>query len=170
VEGDAFADGHDALTILLRYRPETTQQWTDIPMKLLGNDRWRASFSVTLLGRWKYTITGWVDHFATWRRDLVKKHEAGQDVQVDLLIGARFIDEASSRATAEDRLLLAKWTKDVGSEETPAADRIRIALSAEVETLMAKYPDRRFATTYHRELLILLAPHKAHFTPCPPTI
>lgn len=164
VEADAFADGHDALTVVLRYRPGTTQHWTDVPMKLLGNDRWRASFSVTLIGRWHYTITGWVDHFATWRRDLVKKHEAGQDVQVDLLIGARFIDEASSRATAEDRRILAKWAKDVGSEETPAVDRIRIALSAEVESMMAKYPDRRFATTYERELTVVVDREKARFS------
>src|SRR5262249_28254160 len=156
-----FADGHDALTVVLRYRPGTTQHWTDVPMKLLGNDRWRASFSVTLIGRWHYTITGWVEHFATWRRDLVKKHEAGQDVQVDLLVGARFIEEASSGATTEDGGILAKWAKDVGSEETPAVDRIRIALSAEVESMMAKYPDRRFATTYDRELSVVVDREKA---------
>jgi starch synthase (maltosyl-transferring) len=163
VEVDAFADGHDALTVLLRYRPEASQQWTDVPMTLLGNDRWRASFSVTMVGRWQYTITGWVDHFTTWRRDLGKKHEAGHDVQVDLLIGARLIDEASVRATAEERQILAKWAKDLSSEK-PVAERIRLALSPEVGSLMAKYPDRRFASTYERELTVVVDRDKARFS------
>ena len=163
VEADAFADGHDALTVLLRCRPEATHQWTDVPMTLIGNDRWRAAFTVTLLGRWQYTITGWVDHFATWRRDLVKKTEAGQDVQVDLLIGARLIDEASVRAIAEERQILAKRAKEIAYEETPVAERIRIALSAEVGALMTKHPDRRFATTYARELVVVVDRERARF-------
>ena len=107
VEADAFADGHDVIRVLLQCRHETTAQWTEIPMTFLTNDRWRAVFPVTLLGRWSYTITGWVDHFATWRRDLLKKVEAKQNVQVDLLIGAKFIHEASRRATTDERHTLA---------------------------------------------------------------
>src|SRR5262249_53370208 len=145
VEADAFADGHDALTVLLRYRPQGSPQWTEVPMTLLGNDRWRASFRVTTVGRWEYTITAWVDHFSTWRRDLSKKHEDGQDVQIDLLIGARIIDEASARATGEGHHVLATWGKNLGSETFPTAERIRIALSPEVANLMMKFPDRRFA-------------------------
>jgi starch synthase (maltosyl-transferring) len=164
VEADAFTDGHDALTVLLRYRPEERQPWTDIPMKFVGNDRWRASFPVTMIGRWQYTITGWVDHFATWRHDLVTKIEAGQDIQVDLLIGARFIDEAGGRATTEERHTLATWGKNLCSEEIPHSERIRIALSAELETFMARYPDRRFASTYDRELTVVVDPEKARFS------
>jgi starch synthase (maltosyl-transferring) len=164
VEVDAFADGHDVITVLLQYRQEAIRQWTEAPMEFLGNDRWRVSFPVTKIGRWQYTITAWIDHFATWRRDLVKKTEAGQDIQVDLLIGAKFIDEASGRATTEDRRTLAKWGKDLCSEDIPEADRIRMALSKEVETLMARYPDRRFASTYDRELTVIVDREKARFS------
>ncbi len=164
VEVDAFADGHDALTVLLRYRPEAVQQWTDIPMEFLGNDRWRASFPVTMVGRYRYTVTGWVDRFVTWRRDLLKKIEAQQDVQVDLLIGAKLIDEASGRATAQEGRALAMRSRELRSQETPDSERLRIALSAEVETLMAKYPDRRFVSTYGRELSVVVDREKARFS------
>jgi len=164
VEVDAFADGHDALTVLLRYRPETVQQWTDIPMEFLGNDRWRASFPVTMVGRYRYTVTGWVDRFVTWRRDLLKKIEAQQDVQVDLLIGAKLVDEASGRATTQEGRVLAMRSKELRSQETPDSERLRIALSAEVETLMAKYPDRRFVSTYDRELSVVVDREKARFS------
>ena len=164
VEVDAFADGHDALTVLLRYRPEAVQQWTDVPMEFLGNDRWRASFPVTMVGRYRYTVTGWVDRFVTWRRDLLKKIEAQQDVQVDLLIGAKLIDEASGRATAQEGRALAMRSRELRSQETSDSERLRIALSAEVETLMAKYPDRRFVSTYDRELSVVVDREKARFS------
>ena len=164
VEVDAFADGHDALTVLLRYRPEAVQQWTDVPMEFLGNDRWRASFPVTMVGRYRYTVTGWVDRFVTWRRDLLKKIEAQQDVQVDLLIGAKLIDEASGRATAQEGRALAMRSRELRSQETSDSERLRIALSAEVETLMAKYPDRRFVSTCGRELSVVVDREKARFS------
>src|SRR6476620_2618857 len=133
VEADVFADGQGVITVLLQYRHEATAKWTEIPMAFLNNDRWRGSFSVTDLGRWCYTITGWVDHFATWRGSLLKKLEAKQDVQVDLLIGAKLIEDASRRATTEARHTLATWGKTLASGDTPEVERIRLALSAELE-------------------------------------
>src|SRR2546429_9543527 len=57
VEADIFADGHDALGAVLRYRvlpihgevaaqpPEgLVHTWTEVPMAPLVNDRWRARF------------------------------------------------------------------------------------------------------------------------------
>ena len=164
VEADAFTDGHDVITVLLQYRHEGTDKWTEIPMTFLNNDRWRASFTVTGLGRWCYTITGWVDHFATWRGGLLKKQEAKQDVQVDLLIGAKLIEDASRRATTEERHTLARWGKTLASGDTPEAERIRLALSAELETVMARYPDRRVASTYDRELTVVVDREKARFS------
>ena len=35
-----------------------------------------ASFAVEEIGRYSYTVSGWVDHFKTWSRDLAKRVEA----------------------------------------------------------------------------------------------
>lgn len=75
-------------------------------MELLGNDRWRASFRVPELGRYYYTIAAWVDRFATWRRDLEKRAEAGQDLSVHFLEGAQLVRQAASRARGRDRMRL----------------------------------------------------------------
>lgn len=164
VEADAFVDGHDALTVVLRYRPEAAQQWTEVSMTSLGNDRWRGSFLVTGVGRWHYTVTGWVDHFVTWRRDLGKRIGAGQNVQVDLLVGAAIIEGAAARAATEDRRTLTKWGKELRSDDMPDKKRVELALSAEVEALVATYPDRRFSSTYERELAVVVDPEKARFS------
>ena len=41
VEADILTDGHDALSCALLYRKEGDDEWTEVPMEPLGNDRWR---------------------------------------------------------------------------------------------------------------------------------
>ncbi len=50
VEADVFTDGHDAVAALLLYRHESSHDWHSLPMEPLGNDRWRAHFTVQVLG------------------------------------------------------------------------------------------------------------------------
>ena len=79
VEADVFTDGHDAIAASLLARREGSKEWTEIPMKPLVNDRWEAAFRVGELGRYGYKVQGWVDHFETWRRDLLKRIKAESD-------------------------------------------------------------------------------------------
>jgi starch synthase (maltosyl-transferring) len=155
VEADVFADGHDVLSARLSYRHEQDARWTEVPMDFLGNDRWRASFAASRLGCYRYRVAGWIDHFATWRRDMRKKLDAEQRVPIELLIGAQLIQEAGRRAAGDDRARLQRW---------PEADRIELALSGEVDQLVARYPDRSYETTYDRELTVLVDREKARFS------
>ena len=109
VEADVFTDGHDILGAALLYRRSHDPQWVEAPMAFLTNDRWQASFRVAELGRYLYTVTGWVDHFQTWRRDFNKKIDSGQNVMVELVQGARLIDEASRRAPNAEGIWLKEW-------------------------------------------------------------
>src|SRR5690606_535588 len=79
VEADIFADGHDVLAALLRYRGPDTEGWQERPLAPLVNDRWAGRFEITDLGRYEFTVEAWVDAFASWRRDLEKKFDAGQE-------------------------------------------------------------------------------------------
>jgi len=100
VEADAFTDGHDAIACVLLVRREGEDTWREVPMEPLVNDRWRARVILDAPGRWLYSIEAWVDRFESWRRDLVKRIEAGQDVTVDLQIGAGLLRDAAARAPA----------------------------------------------------------------------
>ena len=46
VEADVFTDGHDAIAASLLAHREESDEWTEIPMRPLVNDRWTASFRV----------------------------------------------------------------------------------------------------------------------------
>src|SRR5262249_10969623 len=58
VEADIFADGHDSITCALAYRHEDDEEWFELPMEALGNDRWRAAFRADKLGQYIYTLSG----------------------------------------------------------------------------------------------------------------
>src|ERR1051326_3750333 len=73
VEADVFSDGHDSLSCQLSYRRESDSAWHVVPMTPLVNDRWRAQFTVSALGWYRYTIEGWIDPLKTWRADLIKR-------------------------------------------------------------------------------------------------
>src|SRR5687767_4438282 len=68
IEADVFTDGHDAVACELLYRPERSADWQRVPMTPLGNDRWRGIFVAQLIGRYVFTVRGWVDHIETWQR------------------------------------------------------------------------------------------------------
>ncbi len=99
VEADIVCDGHDELECRLLVRHGSTGQWQPIRMTCLGNDRWQAAFEVDRIGSWHYVVTARVDTFATWRRDLRKRFEAGEDLTTELTAGSELVAEATHRAS-----------------------------------------------------------------------
>jgi starch synthase (maltosyl-transferring) len=158
VEADIFADGHEELAGVLRYRHEDAPQWTEAALAPLGNDRWRGAFAVAELGRYRYTLEGWIDRFATWRRDLGRRVEAGQDVAVDLAIGAGLVRAAGWRAAPSDAARLAAHADVLAAGGDEA---LRLALSRELADLMRRYPDRADAAAYDRELVVVVDRERA---------
>ncbi len=163
VEADIFTDSHDALFCVVLHRKEGDSSWQESPMGFLINDRWRGSFTVTELGRYRYTVQAWVDHFKSWRQALGKKVEAGQDVSIDLSVGAALVEEASKRASGKVAKRLRELSASLSSSGK-SSERIPLALDEELAQLMAEYPDREFATTHERELTVVVDPEKACFS------
>ena len=97
VEADCFADGHDELACLVLYRHESDAVWRSAAMVALGNDRWRAAFTVERMGAYRYTVTAWVDAFLSWRHDFARRVDA-EDLLVAAQVGAALIDGVASRA------------------------------------------------------------------------
>ena len=163
VEADAFTDGHDAIAVSLLARREGSDDWTEIPMQPLVNDRWFASFRVSDLGRYGYKVQGWVDHFETWRRDLLKRIAAESDTVVDYLIGAELIEAAALRASGADTTWLKDRAKVLRSPKAPEELRTH-ATDPMLHELALRYPDKRFAGECERELFIAVDPVRARFS------
>ncbi len=89
VEAEVFADSHDQIACRILYWNEARPEPQISPMKPSRSDCWRGEFRVSDIGFYRYTIEAWIDRFQTWRGDLIERIAAGQDVKVELLIGAR---------------------------------------------------------------------------------
>ena len=124
VEASVFGDGHDEVRAMLLVRHENDEHWSQLPLTPLGNDRWRANFVVERLGTYYYTVCGWIDRFSTWRHDFEKRVAAGNDVAVDLAIGARFVEEAADRAEpGPDGVRLSELAASLGGSQGSGSGR-----------------------------------------------
>ncbi|MBF9254431.1 alpha-1,4-glucan--maltose-1-phosphate maltosyltransferase [Pontibacter sp. 172403-2] len=163
VTADVFGDGHDEVKAQVLYRHSKKKNWNEAPMRFLGNDRWQAAFTPDTMGRYEYTVQGWVDHFYTWQKGLKKKFEANQDITVELQIGAQLLEEAAATAKPGQQKRLRKWAEQLRSNNSPA-DAVTWATGQEVSDLMHACCERRNVTTYNKILPLDVERHKALFS------
>jgi starch synthase (maltosyl-transferring) len=155
VEADVFADGHEELRAVVRWRAPNSDEWHETEMAALGNDRWRAAVELTEVGRWQYDVVGWIDWYRTWRHDLLKRLDANQDVSVDLQIGARLVEAAAQRAAGADRRRLAAAARRLAAGH---------GLAAELVLLVENYPERANETSLGQPLALTVDPERARFS------
>jgi starch synthase (maltosyl-transferring) len=162
VTADVLADGHDVIRAALLSRKQGETAWRETPMVELGNDRWQGQFDASELGRYEYTVVGWVNAFASWHRDLQKRIDAGHDVTVDLQVGTRLVSMAAERAAGDDAKRLRDWhaVLTAGSASSAMFREKR----QELADLMDRYPDRRLASQYDPPLGLIVDPVKARFS------
>jgi starch synthase (maltosyl-transferring) len=187
VSADVHADGHDLIAAALLFRRKGEAAWTEVPMTAAGNDRWTAAFTVTALGRYEYTVDGWIDRFGTWRHEVSKKFGAGQDVTSELLEGAKLVagtDAEGAGAGAEgagaDAEGAGGFVKGAGrfaggadlitgsavalaDTSVPGERRMAVALDAALQQAMSARADRSPATRYDRVLEVVVEPVLARY-------
>jgi starch synthase (maltosyl-transferring) len=164
-----FADGKDELAARLLYRHSSDGDWRIAPMHPDGNDLWSGAFQVDKLGAWRFTLLGWVDHFASWAGDLKKRiagqsSHAAQDIALALRSGAELVREASQRARDSDAKRLERWAEKLeklARENRPAYDD---PCDESLVELMARYPDLANATQYNVELPVWVDRERARFS------
>ena len=164
VTADIFTDGHDLLHAVLRHRPALQSDWEEITMQPQTNDVWQGEFSVPTEGRHLYTLQAWTDRFQSWSCDLAKKFEAAQDISVDIVAGIQLIEATAVRATGKDKALLTARAEEIralAATDVPSA--VEKSSSPELQALMIRNADRRSATTYTRELVVVVDREKARF-------
>jgi starch synthase (maltosyl-transferring) len=152
VQADAFSDGHDEIRVVLRWSEPGGEGWHETEMDALGNDVWQASLALEQLGRYRYTVVGWVDRLGTWYHDLAKRLEAGQDVTVDLAIGRELLEKSADRAQA------------AGAAEDATRLRDHDIIGEELVQLGLRYPDREHASSYDQVFEVVVDPARAQFS------
>ena len=173
VHADVHADGHDMVAAALLFRRHGDSEWRELPMAPVGNDRWRAAFPVPKLGRYEYTVEGWIDRFGTWRHELSKKFGAGQDVTSELLEGAKLVTGTDAEgagthaggagAIAEGAGAIAERAAVLADTSIPLEQRVALALDADLQRTMTARAHRSRATRYDRVLEVIVEPVRARY-------
>ena len=164
VEVDAFAEGHDLIGVELHSRHADDANWTRLRMRDLGNDRWSAAFTVERIGAYQYSVRAWIDEFGTWRQGLSRNAEAGNDVMVDLLIGAALVRAAATRAPKGGAKRLAAWAGELEDTTTSVADRVARALDDELGALCAAHADLTHTTVWPTPYVCWTERERAQFS------
>jgi len=162
VYADIFKEGHDAVAAAVLYRVEHEEEWREAPMRFIDNDRWGGSVTLTENARYLFTVVAWTDWFGTWRAELKKKYDAGQDVSTEMQEGVAMVAAAAERAGGQDALRLQMLLTEMQDEPT-IAERVAAALDRELLELMERYPERSDLTEYERLLPVQVDRVRARF-------
>ena len=138
---DIICDGHDRLAASLKYRGPGETAWTEVPMRLVSNDRWTADLPLHRLGLTHYTIEVWKDVWAYYVYELSAKHRVGIDTSLEIKEGVALV-EAAIAATKSRKLATALRAVLKGRKTD---DTLRAALlDPETAALMAAADTRPF--------------------------
>jgi starch synthase (maltosyl-transferring) len=157
VAADVFRDGHEVLRAVVRYRAPDSETWAEAPLRHVdahhNGVHWTGDFAVDRVGRWTWTITAWADHLASWRAELQRKVDAGQDdLSGELSEGVLLLRGAAERAEGEDRTRIERAVAAVEDEDASTVARAGAALAPDLVAATDRHPDRSESATLARPL------------------
>jgi starch synthase (maltosyl-transferring) len=169
VSADIIRDGPALLQAVLRYRGPNSRTWSESFMTHADNDRWVGSFRPNDIGTWRYTIEAWTDHFGTWRRDMFKRVEAGQTLDLELEEGALLLEAHLRTVPVKKRAVVQRAIETIRKKPRKKVaaglsdPRIAVALSDDLAEVMAAYHLRANSTMYKPVLELTVDAERARF-------
>jgi len=163
VSADIFCDGHEKISACVRYREWNERRWREVPMAHVDNDRWMGRVPLTHNARYVYTVEAWRDLFQTWRADLIKKHDAGLDLSLELIEGTRLLEKTRDRAVAQDKKALQAILARLAEAGVDQGQVLAVMLSEDLQTVMGRAVERSNLSRYERELEVFVDRPAARF-------
>jgi len=135
---DAYKDGHELVAARLLYRRQGEPMWREAPLEhAFDEDRWYGQLVVDQVGRWEYTAEAWPDVFRTWREDLKKRIDAGQDISSELLEGAEIVHRRLAWLGDTSPLEVKHAAKALADKQASTDARLAVAFSKKLQEGMA---------------------------------
>ena len=132
-----FSDGHEQLAADLLWRANGEATWQRAPMQALGNDRWSATLRIDQQGRGEFAIEAWLDVYASFRQELVKKLGASVPVELELQEGAQLVRRIAAQAPEQLRGELAALIERMESSQSQT-EREAVLIDPSVNELMRR--------------------------------
>ena len=162
VEAHVLGDGHDIIAASVLYKHESEKKWREVRMALLGNDEWKAAFSVEKQGYYTYKVEAWVDYALNWQHGIQRKIEDNQHVKSELLEGIEFLKNISKKGNDAEKKYL-ESLEDHFKNEQHYQEAIKEATSKKLHDIFTKYPEKKLANN-SKEYQIYVDRLKARFS------
>lgn len=167
VEADIFKDGHDVLVAVLAWKKEGKKKWHEVPLRHIDNDRWGTSLSFSKTGHYEIEVTAWADDFLTWLHDYERRLTGDQEDYSTEIEEARVIlNSAAIRAATGKASEDAEAIEDLTTRlmQTEARDVPTLFEDPETLALLARWPDRRLATTTKEPIRLVVETKLSSFS------
>jgi starch synthase (maltosyl-transferring) len=160
-----FKDGHDLIAADLVYQGPADREPRRAPLGYrFDPDRWHGAFRVDSVGIWRYWIEAWADDYGTWRAELAKRVDAGQDVRPELLEGAALLERHAAGLKGEASRRVREAAQRLKDPALPLDERLRVAFAGDVLELVRPAAEPAEVARLPRPLEILVDPEEASFS------
>lgn len=132
-----FSDGHEQLAADLLWRGRGQATWQRVAMQAQGNDRWIATLQIEQQGRAEFAIEAWLDVYASFRQELVKKLGAGVPVDLELQEGAQLVRHIAAQAPPGLRAEFDALIERMEASQSQA-EREAVLIDPSVDALMRR--------------------------------
>lgn len=132
-----FSDGHEQLAADLLWRAGGEATWQRTPMQALGNDHWSAELRIDQQGRGEFAIEAWLDVYASFRQELVKKLGASVPVELELQEGAQLVRRIAAQAPEPLRAELTALIERMEASQSQT-EREAVLIDPSVNELMRR--------------------------------
>jgi starch synthase (maltosyl-transferring) len=169
VSVDIFRDGHELIRAAVGYRGPGDTEWREVGLRRidahLGGVRWAAQFTVDQPGRWQYTIEAWTDVFGTWRDELQRKVNAGQEnLSGELSEGLLLLQAAAQRARNEARRgVIDHAMQQLSDPAVPESAKHDVALGDELAAAVEHEQERHGRVALEHPLIVEVDRLRARF-------
>jgi starch synthase (maltosyl-transferring) len=142
VSSKVYADGHDKLAVVVRWRAVGSDTWHSAAMQDLGNDSWQGELVIKDVGRHVYTVEAWIDQFASYRYELEKKFAAGVAIELELEEGRLHLQQAAERSKDTLQRQLRQLHDELKGLDNDA--KVALLLQRDTQALMSLADHRAF--------------------------
>jgi starch synthase (maltosyl-transferring) len=160
VSSKVYADGHDKLAVVVRWRAVGSDTWHSAAMLDLGNDSWQGELVINDVGRHVYTVEAWIDQFASYRYELEKKFAAGVPIELELEEGRLHLQQAAERSKDTLQRQLRQLHDELKGLDNDA--KVALLLQRDTQALMS-LADHRAFLSHSREFPLEVERELAEF-------
>ena len=164
VEATVCRHGHDRARAAVRWCPPGEETFRETPMTLVnpGLDLWRGELQLEQIGRYRFTIVGWTDPFASWVGELAKRVSAEQaEVASEIAEGIALVERVARRLRGEARHRVGGLLEQLRDAADQPARVLDVASSEDVLALMAGVGPRDDEARFEPELVVVAERERA---------